>query len=195
MATTDMCVYVFDTLMSHFHHTPVDPPVFPNQAFPLFVTFHKESTRGEDHELRGCKGTFSPRQIHSGLAEFSLISALKDTRFPPVTPAEVPKLQCSVSLLTDFEERDDIHDWEIGTHGIIIDFYHGGRSLSATYLPEVAPEQEWNKHQTLASLVRKAGYQGHTSDAVLRTLGLKLTRYQSSQSKLSFKEYKKLKGL
>jgi len=189
-----MCVYVFDTLLSHFHRTPVDPPKFPNDKFPLFVTYHKESSRPFDEpSLRGCKGTFAPREIHTGLAEFSLISALKDTRFSPVTVPELPKLHCSVSLLTDFEEASDLHDWEIGTHGIIVDFEHNGRSLSATYLPEVAPEQEWNKYETLESLLRKAGYSGPISDGILHTMSIRLTRYQSSQSKMTYKDYKKFK--
>lgn len=48
-------------------------------------------------------------------------------------------------------------EWEIGLHGIIINFsdpYNGAR-LNATYLPEVAQEQGWTKLEALQSLVRK----------------------------------------
>lgn len=40
-------------------------------------------------------------------------SALKDSRFPPLTREELPKLFCSVSLLTNFEDAGDYLDWEV----------------------------------------------------------------------------------
>lgn len=40
-------------------------------------------------------------------------SALKDSRFAPVTLEEFCKLSCSVSLLTNFEEGDNCFDWEV----------------------------------------------------------------------------------
>jgi len=40
-------------------------------------------------------------------------SALHDSRFEPITKEEFPKLTCAVSLLHDFEEVDDIYDWEV----------------------------------------------------------------------------------
>ncbi|KAB0407231.1 hypothetical protein E2I00_012352 [Balaenoptera physalus] len=38
--------------------------------------------------------------------------ALKDSRFPPMTRDELPRLFCSVSLLTNFEDVCDYLDWE-----------------------------------------------------------------------------------
>jgi len=44
--------------------------------------------------------------------------------------------------LTKFEEANDHLDWEIGTHGIRIEFHSDrGSRRTATYLPEVATEQ------------------------------------------------------
>lgn len=40
-------------------------------------------------------------------------SALKDSRFPPMTRDELPRLFCSVSLLTNFEDVCDYMDWEV----------------------------------------------------------------------------------
>lgn len=40
-------------------------------------------------------------------------SALKDSRFPPMTRDELPRLFCSVSLLTNFEDVCDYLDWEV----------------------------------------------------------------------------------
>jgi AMMECR1 domain-containing protein len=69
----------------------------------------------------------------------------------------------SVSLLTDFEDVNDPFDWTVGEHGIHIHFgdpagQRGGKTLSATYLPDVASEQGWDKTETLDSAMRKAGY-------------------------------------
>jgi AMMECR1 domain-containing protein len=47
----------------------------------------------------------------------------------------------------------------VGTHGIWIDWKdESGKKRNATYLPDVIPEQNWNKEQALRSLVKKAGY-------------------------------------
>jgi len=39
-------------------------------------------------------------------------SAIKDSRFSPITKEEFPCLYCSVSILTRFEEVQDYLDWE-----------------------------------------------------------------------------------
>lgn len=44
-----------------------------------------------------------------------VFSALKDSRFPPMTRDELPRLFCSVSLLTNFEDVGDYLDWEVRT--------------------------------------------------------------------------------
>lgn len=43
----------------------------------------------------------------------TVCSALKDSRFPPMTRDELPRLFCSVSLLTNFEDVGDYLDWEV----------------------------------------------------------------------------------
>lgn len=47
---------------------------------------------------------------------FFLISAMKDSRFSPVTKEEFQKLHCSVSILTNFEEARDYLEWEVITY-------------------------------------------------------------------------------
>ncbi|XP_031224703.1 AMME syndrome candidate gene 1 protein [Mastomys coucha] len=95
----------------------------PAHSRPLFVTWKI----GRDKRLRGCIGTFSAMNLHSGLREYTLTrqrqyrfeiriaNALKDSRFPPMTRDELPRLFCSVSLLTNFEDVCDYLDWEDGT--------------------------------------------------------------------------------
>lgn len=50
---------------------------------------------------------------------FIFHSALKDSRFPPMTRDELPRLFCSVSLLTNFEDVCDYLDWEVRLHNIL----------------------------------------------------------------------------
>jgi AMMECR1 domain-containing protein len=74
--------------------------------------------------------------------QFAIFSAMKDSRFSPVARDELPRLHVSVSILCHFEEAAGFLDWEIGTHGIRIEFFNErGVKKTATYLPEVAPEQ------------------------------------------------------
>ncbi len=96
----DMIYYCFDVLHSILHKKE-EPgrPSFTNREFPLFVTWYK----GKDLDLRGCIGTFSPLSLHDGLKEYALTSALRDTRFNPIHKDELSDLNCSVSLLTNFE--------------------------------------------------------------------------------------------
>lgn len=80
--------------------------------------------------------------LQSGLREYAITSAFKDSRFSPVTREEFPKLSVSVSILRHFEDGDDYLDWEVGIHGIRIEFINEkGNKRTATYLPEVASEQ------------------------------------------------------
>jgi AMMECR1 domain-containing protein len=86
-------------------------------------------------------------------------SALRDSRFSPVQLKEVSQLSCSVSLLRCFEEAASWEDWEIGQHGLIIEFTDPVLSCkrTATFLPEVAGDQGWSKQQCIEALIRKAG--------------------------------------
>jgi uncharacterized protein (TIGR00296 family) len=117
-----------------------------------------------------------------------LYSALKDRRFDPITLSELPQLRCTVSLLHSFEPGASWDDWEIGTHGITIEFTdpHTHAHRSATFLPEIAAHEKWNKTTTLEHLVRKSGCTAGAG-AVLKKI--KLNRYQSSTCTLSYEEY------
>ncbi|XP_017268086.1 AMME syndrome candidate gene 1 protein isoform X2 [Kryptolebias marmoratus] len=114
--------------------------------------------------------------------------ALKDSRFPPMTRDELPRLSCSVSLLTNFEDVGDYLDWEVGVHGIRIEFFNEkGSKRTATYLPEVAKEQGWDHIQTIDSLLRKGGYKAPITNDFRKTI--KLTRYRSEKMTMGYTEY------
>ncbi|OLN94204.1 AMMECR1-like protein [Colletotrichum chlorophyti] len=156
---------------------------------PLFVTWNTVSPRSGHHSLRGCIGTFEPQDLEDGLSSYSLTSALHDMRFPPIEARELPSLSVGVTLLTDFEDADDAMDWTLGVHGLRISFFYHGKRYGATYLPDVAVEQEWTKEETLVSLMRKAGWTG--SKSKWRDVELKVVRYQGKKESLDYSEYKK----
>ena len=118
-----------------------------------------------------------------------------------------------MSLLVSYEECLHCYDWEVGRHGIIIKFAvkeessisqssaassifgrraSGGggdkaRDFSATYLPDVAAEQGWSREEAVASLIRKAGFNGRIDEPLLGSI--QTTRYQSSKTKMTWDEF------
>ncbi|KAG0084726.1 AMME syndrome candidate protein 1 protein [Podila epicladia] len=194
LVSKEHCFHCFDVIIAHLESKlkkDVKHPVatFEDGAYPLFVTWSKnDNDRGELH-LRGCIGNFSAMPLRTGLTEYALLSAFNDHRFAPIENEEVKALVCGVSLLHSFEDGDDYLDWEIGKHGIRIEFVdHHGRNLTSTYLPEVALEHQWTKEHAIRSLVRKGGFNGQVTDKFLR--GVKLQRYQSDKLQVPFVEYK-----
>ncbi|KAK9718848.1 AMME chromosomal region protein 1-like [Basidiobolus ranarum] len=186
MATIQHCVFCFDVLLAHLENRKHVAPEFADDKYPLFVTW--KTDKFEDGRLRGCIGNFEPLSLHSGLEEYTLTSALRDHRFSPIRLKEVPFLSCGVSLLTNFEEGTDYLDWEVGTHGIWIEFINeAGRKRTATYLPEVAEEQDWTKIEAIDSLLRKGGLSRPITNEIRQQI--KLTRYQSSKAFMSYNEY------
>ena len=98
-------------------------------------------------------------------------------------------LQCKVSILQHFEEGLKWLDWEIGVHGIIIEFMDpmGRRTYNATYLPEIAKEQGWTKEECIDSLMLKAGFTGTVTSKLRESICL--TRYQSSCFAMDYDDY------
>lgn len=121
----------------------------------------------------------------------------------------------SISLLTDFEDAATYLDWTVGVHGIHISFMnpalsgvlsdasgtptpvpsagmrsgtrHLRRPLTATYLPDVMPEQGWDQLDAVDSAIRKAGWDGLITEDLRRSL--KLRRYQSSRCSVNYDEF------
>ncbi|KAE9404421.1 hypothetical protein BT96DRAFT_964179 [Gymnopus androsaceus JB14] len=214
VCTVEHCFHAFDALYCAL--TPLAkpiPPTFLDEKYPLFVTWNTRSSRpGRSPRLRGCIGSFEPHPLHEGLAEYALISAFRDHRFRKIAKSELPTLECGVSLLTDFEDADSYLDWTIGVHGIYISFPHPSTLISessaapsplssssylpritckqtftATYLPEVMPEQGWDKIEAVDSAIQKAGWNGTITEDIRRSV--KLRRYQSRQHQADWDEY------
>ncbi len=114
-----------------------------------FVTLHDA-----DGELRGCIGNieaFEP--LGENLIRNALNAAFSDPRFPLLDPEELPEISLEVSILTPPRTIASPAEFRVGTDGIILRV--GGRG--AVFLPQVAPEQGWDRETTLAYLSRKAG--------------------------------------
>ncbi|KAG8698103.1 hypothetical protein FRC08_006136 [Ceratobasidium sp. 394] len=192
--------------------------VFNAYFSPLFVTWNTVSSRLMGGvRLRGCIGNFEPMGLEEGVKEYALISALHDHRFRPIEEKELRKLECCVSLLTDFEDAESYLDWEVGTHGIYITLtlpilpaqstddssapspmssstflarsrpLGRQRKLTATYLPDVIPAQGWTKQEAVDSALRKAGFDGRITEEVRRAV--KLRRYQSSVASVRWDKF------
>ncbi|KAG6889046.1 hypothetical protein C0995_004329 [Termitomyces sp. Mi166 len=231
------CFHAFDALYCALTKAePIDPE-FPNEKYPLFVTWNTRSSRpGRAPRLRGCIGSFEALPLWDGVAEYALISAFKDSRFRKIDKSELQSLECwygalyfpirvhsyasnpthwyfSVSLLTDFEDASTYLDWTIGVHGIQITFPHptllfststseapsplssspylprltSRQTFSATYLPDVIPEQGWDKIEAVDSAINKAGWTGRITEDLRRSI--KLRRYQSKTCTVDWDEY------
>jgi len=184
------CDYCFGNLASFLTtRQPMDYPAdFDGLEYPLFVTWQKNGM------LRGCIGTFAFSKLGATLQEYSLVAAVKDSRFQPMTEQDLDEnLKCEVSLLHTFEPIEDPLGWEVGPHGIEIEFQGPAGSPLAekvfrgTYLPNVAPEQGWTQVQALESLLLKAGYQ-QGFDSV-KDRFIKIRRYQSVKYGMGYAEY------
>ena len=150
-------LFAFDAILNSLHGLSPPSPSFEEASTALFVTW-KIIHRPSDHpQLRGCIGILEQRQLTKALHDYALTSAFRDSRFSPIGLHEVPNLQCTVSLISCFETDKRWDEWEVGRHGIIIEFHAGDergqaqakKRFSATFLPEVAAEQGWGVEETV----------------------------------------------
>ena len=179
----DLPAHCFATVDRHLNGQ--DPhPMSQNQSevivSGIFVTW--ESSTGI---LRGCIGCLSELPL-SRLPEYAISSSQRDTRFSPIQLHELPDLTCIVSILHTMEPCISHKDWTIGLHGIVVEFSSNGRLHRSTFLPQVIPEQGWSQEEALIQACRKSGFRG---DPSLLFSTMKVTRYQSTKTSLSYSEY------
>ena len=118
------------------------------QTMGAFVTLHAHG------RLHGCIGEIEPRRpLYQAVMANAINAGLKDYRFPSVTADELPELDFQISALTPPQPVDGPERIVIGRHGMTVE--KGGRR--AVFLPQVAPEQGWDRDTTLNHLCMKAG--------------------------------------
>ena len=183
-----MAAYCFAVVESSIasRECPNPPPSVSsmNASCPIFVCF-KQAKSGQ---LRGCIGNFASKPLLSQLVTYAKAAAFEDRRFSPVKQNELADLKCTVSLLHSFEKAQSWDDWEIGTHGIQIEFLNAYRG---TFLPSVAAEQGWTKEETLRFLVQKTGFRGGIGKG-LELQDILVERYQESSACCTYAEAQQL---
>jgi AmmeMemoRadiSam system protein A len=113
-----------------------------------FVSLHR------DGNLRGCIGNLEAVEpLYRNVIHNARNAAFQDPRFMPLTAAELAGLNIEISVLTPPRPIHSVDEFQIGTHGIILT--KGQRR--AVFLPQVAPEQGWDRETTLTHLSLKAG--------------------------------------
>ena len=118
------------------------------EKYATFVTLHQAS------DLRGCIGSLEPEaELYRSVHDNTINAALRDFRFPSVSPDEVSSIHIAVSILSPIKPVSGVEEFEVGRDGIIME----KGMHRAVFLPEVATEQGWTREDTLSHLSSKAG--------------------------------------
>jgi len=135
------------------NRAPSFPPSTPALETPCgaFVTL-KSGTA-----LRGCIGHITAsRSLVETVKEVALSSAFEDPRFPPMRTDRWPGVSIEISALSPFEPIRNVSAIQVGVHGVLV--RQGPRS--GLLLPQVAPEQGWDRDTFLTHACYKAGLAG-----------------------------------
>ncbi len=137
-------------------------PVLDESAFSdnlkeecgAFVTLNKKG------ELRGCIGTFQPRDpLYLVVQQMAIAAATRDYRFSKVKKEEFELIEVEVSVLTPMRKIESVDEIVLGKHGI----YIRKGSSSGTFLPQVATETGWGLEEFLGHCARdkaRIGWEG-----------------------------------
>jgi MEMO1 family protein len=123
-----------------------------------FVTVSNRGARAERlGELRACMGVIEAREPVVDAIVSAAVSASTDPRFPPLEAVELDQVDLEVSVLSPPRPVPGPEAIVVGTHGVLL--HKGGRG--AVFLPQVAPEQGWDRDTMLEHLSLKAGLPGN----------------------------------
>ncbi len=124
-----------------------------NQPGATFITLTYHG------ELRGCIGSLlACDPLIEDVSNNAISAALRDTRFPPLTIAELDEISVEVSLLSELQpinftdETDALSKLQPGIDGIVLEY----GTYRSTFLPQVW-ETLPQPQQFLARLKSKAG--------------------------------------
>jgi AmmeMemoRadiSam system protein B/AmmeMemoRadiSam system protein A len=127
---------------------PKEIPSTLSQPLGAFVTL------SESGDLRGCIGTFQPRNpLYEVVAEMARQAAFSDYRFPPIQPGELEHLDIEISVLTPMKRIYNPDSVEVGRDGL----YVRRGQYSGVLLPQVPVEQRWDRTTFLDHTCLKAG--------------------------------------
>jgi len=111
-------------------------------------------TLTERGQLRGCIGHIAEDlPLGQVVGAMAVAAATEDPRFPAVEAGELPEITIEISALTPLRRVRGPDDVVIGRDGVEIrKDGHAG-----VFLPEVAPEQGWDREALMRNLCLKAG--------------------------------------
>jgi hypothetical protein len=111
-------------------------------------------TLKERGRLRGCIGYIEPvAPLDVTIIRTAIYAAVRDSRFEPVTAAELNGLEYEISVLTPLEDVTNPNLVKVGKHGLVIEM-NGRKGL---LLPQVPVENGWDREEFLAQACLKAG--------------------------------------
>ena len=104
-------------------------------------------------ELRGCVGQVeNPGPLFDVVARSAINAALYDSRFAPLSRAEMSVLEIEISVLS-VPERMAPEDIVAGRHGVMVE----RGTFRGLLLPQVAAERSWSGQRLLEETCAKAG--------------------------------------
>lgn len=113
-----------------------------------FVTLKKKG------ELRGCIGRMiGDEPLAKTVGAMAVQAAFNDSRFNPLSADELKDIEIEISVLTPMKRVAGVSDIVVGRDGVLL----GKDDHHAVFLPQVAPEQGWNREEMLDNLCLKAG--------------------------------------
>jgi AmmeMemoRadiSam system protein B/AmmeMemoRadiSam system protein A len=119
------------------------------QPLGAYVTYEADGV------LRGCLGRLEgDRPAYLNVQYAAVAADVADSRFQPVSPAELERLTIEITLLEPMHQVASPDEIQIGHDGILM---RVGAQGGALYLPQVPVDQGWDLGATLLSLCHKAG--------------------------------------
>jgi len=125
---------------------PPAGPLYENRG--AFVTLKRHGA------LRGCIGhVVGHEPLWRSVRDNAVNAALRDPRFPPVAPEELPEIEIEVSALTPLEPVADPSEIVVGRDGLLVE----RGPFRGLLLPQVPVEWGWDLETFLDHTCRKAG--------------------------------------
>lgn len=147
-----------------------------NEPGACFVTLTQAG------QLRGCIGSLQARRaLRDDVCANAVAAALRDTRFPPLSAAELPRTRVEVSLLSPMQplpfdsEAQALAQLRPHVDGVVLEY----AGHHATFLPQVW-EQLPAPQDFMAQLKRKAGLPAHFWSDDLRLFRYTVDKWQES---------------
>jgi MEMO1 family protein len=126
------------------------------RSFPARMAFPQGAfvTLTENEQLRGCIGHITPDfELGKTVGAMAYQSAFHDPRFLPVQLSELNKIELEISILSPMKSIKTSEEIVVGRDGVLLT----KGSSSAVFLPQVAPENNWDRNEMLDHLCIKAG--------------------------------------